>query len=105
MSTHQQKVEIALKADPENEELTKLKDDLLVSFMGVFFACKWSAWICSKRCLNENQKEVIQLTKDLLNEEASDEANVSGAASSVNNKKFNWKSKDKCMAIYRIDGK
>ena len=78
-----QKVEIALKSDPQNEELLKLKDDLL---------------------------EVIQLTKDLLNEEMATDDKMGaggGSASGGSNKKssINWKSHDKCMAIYRIDGK
>ena len=32
---------------------------------------------------------------------------MSGAGGGYNGKKssYNWKSKDKCMAIYRIDGK
>ena len=39
------------------------------------------------------------MTKDLMKEEAADGA-AGGKKSS-----YNWKSKDKCMAIYRIDGK
>jgi survival of motor neuron-related-splicing factor 30 len=87
-----EQVEIAIRSDPENIELEKLKQDLV---------------------------EVIELTKELLNED--DSASSGGPPS----KKFNsanpsqmknligdddgpmakWKIGDKCLAIYRSDGK
>jgi survival-of-motor-neuron-related-splicing factor 30 len=83
-----EQVDIALKSDPDNEELLKLKADL---------------------------NEIIELTKDLISEErsavdtsatSSDGITPSSSSSSnANAKKHNWKSADKCMAIYRIDGK
>lgn len=72
-----EQVELALKSDPENEELTKLKNDLL---------------------------EVIILTEELIAEEKGTE----DAKKNDEAKKkplINWKSGQKCMAIWRVDGK
>jgi len=65
-----EQVDLALQRDPNNEELIKLKEDLV---------------------------EVISLTKDLLNEER--------ANSKFGSSEIDWKSTDKCMAIWRIDGR
>lgn len=66
-----EQVELALKSDPSNDELLKLKADLV---------------------------EVIGLTKELLNEE--NEARESRKGTEIT-----WKSGDKCMAVWRVDGK
>lgn len=68
-----EQVAIALKSDPENEELLRLSTDLL---------------------------EVIELTKELLAEESgASESKKDQAKSSIN-----WKSGQKCMALWRVDG-
>lgn len=69
-----EQVEIALKSDPDNEELSRLKLDLL---------------------------EVIQLTKELQAEEAAGDEKKRPQTSS----NINWKPGQKCMALWRADGK
>jgi len=72
-----EQVEIALKSDPENEELIKLQTDLL---------------------------EVINLTKELQVEEAENEsASKKGGQNSQGAR--NWRPGQKCMALWRADGK
>ena len=72
-----EQVEIALKSEPENEELIKLQTDLL---------------------------EVINLTKELQVEEAENEsASKKGAQNSQAAR--NWRPGQKCMALWRADGK
>lgn len=70
-----EQVEIALKSDPDNEELSRLKIDLL---------------------------EVITLTKELLEEE--NEANNAKKKGQEKNS-IQWRSGMKCMALWRTDGK
>ncbi|CAF0706676.1 unnamed protein product [Brachionus calyciflorus] len=66
-----EQVEIALRSQPDSEELLRLKSDL---------------------------EEVIKLTQDLIAEEADEDK----AKSKTN---INWKAGDKCMAVWRVDGK
>lgn len=77
-----EQVEIALKADPNNEELLKLKKDLL---------------------------EVIQLTKELIDAEADESLEPKSAKNARLNlnisQPIKWKTGDRCMAIWRVDGK
>lgn len=75
-----EQVEIALKSEPNNEELLKLKADLL---------------------------EVINLTKELILAEADEtqEAKVSKGAVLNPSQPIHWKTGDRCMAIWRVDAK
>lgn len=70
-----EQVEIALKSEPDNEELARLKSDLL---------------------------EVINLTRELLEEETGQEAEKK---TDKTKSKIDWKSGQKCMALCRADGK
>lgn len=83
-----EQVELTLKNDPENEEVLKLKADLL---------------------------EVIKLTEELIGETAtetddalSQQANKNKNANTPNKmgicKQIRWKSGDKCLALWREDG-
>lgn len=79
-----EQVEIALKLAPNNEELLKLKADLI---------------------------EIINLTKELIDTETDE--NVSLAARNSKNAKatlnlnhsITWKTGERCMAIWRVDAK
>jgi len=87
-----EQVDLALQADADNEELLKLKLDLL---------------------------EVIGLTKDLIREEEDNERNerakrqkTSSETQQLQNQKEgtpekerSWSPGDKCMAMYRVDDK
>jgi len=74
-----EQVEIALKTEPQNEELLRLKTDLL---------------------------EVITLTKELIEVESDDVTEANKKNSSQAQKcNYNWRSGQKCMAIWRVDGK
>lgn len=68
-------VEVALSSDPDNEDLRKLQKDL---------------------------QEVIDLTKDLLTSQPSE--GTSTASAEAVPFKYNWKTGDKCMAIWNNDG-
>lgn len=68
-------VEVALSSDLENEDLLKLQKDL---------------------------QEVIDLTKDLLTSQPSE--GTSTASTESIPFKYNWKTGDKCMAIWNKDG-
>lgn len=54
----------------------------------------------SSLCL---QKEVIDLTKDLLASQPSDSASTTNGSESVPFK-HNWKAGDKCLAVWSNDG-
>lgn len=69
-----EQVEIALRSDPDNEELARLKTDLL---------------------------EVIEMTKELIAEETSEE----DKKPQVPKTNIDWKPGKKCMALWRADGK
>jgi len=76
-----EQVEIALKNDPDNEDILKLKNDLV---------------------------EVINMTKEMMGETEEEgvgggEPDVSGNVTGVP-KSAKWKSGDKCMAIWHEDG-
>lgn len=73
-----EQVEIALKSDPDNEELSKLKADLL---------------------------EVINLTKELLAEEAESKESSKKGNKHYSKSSINWRPGQKCMALWRVDGK
>lgn len=70
-----QQVEVALSTDPDNEDLLKLQKDL---------------------------QEVIDLTKDLLSSQPAE--GTSTASSDSVPVKRNWKTGDRCMALWNNDG-
>ena len=91
------KVEIALKTDPANAELLKLKEDLVVSRL--FKLSFTNKQITKLIILFKPKKEIISLTKELIEEDSgkSDKTKITSGQS--------WKQGDKCMAIWRVDGK
>ncbi|CAG05051.1 unnamed protein product [Tetraodon nigroviridis] len=71
-----QQVEVALSTDPENEDLQKLQKDL---------------------------QEVIDLTKDLLASQPSDSTTTTTGPETFPFR-HNWKTGDKCLAVWSNDG-
>lgn len=79
-----EQVEISLKNDPNNSELLKLKEDL---------------------------EEVIKLTNELIGEtenekmQEEDDEDLPTTNKMSTCKQIRWKAGDKCLAVWKTDGK